>query len=108
MQTLDLNELTRGETDVLLGYDYGRRAREHFGLDALDAAGRKVVVLLPAGLDTIAPSFGQGFFGESALRLGRERFYDIYDFSDWPEDLRLQVDTGIERALMDRRAVLAA
>jgi len=108
MKIIDLSKMTQGETDVLLGYDFGRRARGEYRLDELDKLKEKVIVALPKELDTVTPSFAQGFFGKSVLQLGgRDEFYAIYDFGDWPDDMRLQIDSGIARALMDRTEIHA-
>ena len=109
MPMLDLSRMLESGVDVLLGYDYGVRARRELGLDDLDHSAEPVVVPFPEHLDTIAPSFAQGFFGKSVLAHdGRDGFYRAYDFSDWPEDLQLQIDAGVARVLMDRPAVAAA
>jgi hypothetical protein len=108
MTKVDLKQLTRGEVAVLLGFDYGKRARDHFRLDELDQDTEPVELVLPEELDTIAPSFVQGFFGKSALRFGdKQRFYAHYLFRGWPEDMILQIDTGLSRALMDRSSTVA-
>jgi hypothetical protein len=108
MTKVDLASLTRGEVAVLLGYEYGQRARGHFNLDVLDGDNEPVELVLPDDLDTIAPSFVQGFFGESALKFGnKERFYQHYLFRGWPEDMLLQIDTGLSRALMDRTSAVS-
>lgn len=107
MEKMDLGKLTQGEVAVLLGYDYGVTARKYFNLDALDLLQEPIGVILPDELDTIAPSFVQGFFGKSALVLGsRDAFFGHYQFDKWPDDMLLQVDTGVARALMDRSAVV--
>ncbi|NWJ24733.1 hypothetical protein [Rhizobium sp. RM] len=108
MTKVDLQRLTKGEVAVLLGFEYGKRARGHFNLDALDDDVEPVELVLPEDLDTIAPSFVQGFFGKSALKFGnKERFYQHYLFRGWPEDMLLQIDTGLSRALMDRSSAVS-
>ena len=109
MPMLDLSQMLEDGVDVLLGYDYGVEARRQLGLDDLDGSPETVVVPFPEHLDTIAPSFAQGFFGKSVLtHKGRDGFYRAYDFTDWPSDLKLQIDAGVARVLMDRSAVAAA
>lgn len=102
MKVLDLKKLTDGQVGVLFGYDLGTRSRKYFNLDDLDG-GEVVSVELPAELESIAPSFVQGFFGLSILKFGsRDRFYSHYKFDGWPSELLTQIDTGLARALMDR------
>ncbi|MGV1803793.1 hypothetical protein ACQZ6A_18165 [Agrobacterium vitis] len=108
MKQVDLKALTKGEIAVLLGFEYGKRARGHFNLDVLDSVDEPIELVLPSDLDTIAPSFVQGFFGKSALKFGnKERFYAHYLFRGWPEDMLLQIDTGLSRALMDRSSAVS-
>jgi hypothetical protein len=103
MKKIDLKKLTKGEVAVLLGYDYGVTARSFFNLDELDAADTPIQITLPPELDTIAPSFVQGFFGKSAHFFGnRKDFFNHYSFVGWPQDMITQIDTGLARALMDR------
>ena len=102
---IDLSEMTRGEVSILVGYAYGQRARGHYKLDALDDEIEPVVVARPPELETITPSFVQGFFGRSVLKIGRDNFYRRYRFEDWPKGLLDQVDAGLELALMDRPLV---
>jgi len=108
MRQIDLSECLDAKSDVLIGYEFGQRVRERFKMDSLDRNPDRIRVILPTRLDVIAPSFAQGFFGESVLRLGREGFFRRYDFSSWPPDMLMQVETGVLRALMDRDKVVAA
>lgn len=107
MSKIDLTRCLNAKSDVLVGYEYGQRVRNEFDLDNLDRGDGQVEVVLPARLDVVAPSFVQGFFGESVLRLGKEGFYERYSFSGWPRDMLVQVETGLLRALMNREKVLA-
>ena len=103
MKQINLSEMTKGEVDILLGFDYGSRARSHYKLDDIDNKLEAVIVSLPDELRTFTPSFAQGFFGKSALVLGgKEEFFKIYNFEGWSEDLIKQVESGIMRALMKR------
>jgi len=106
MPTIDLNQCLSPKSDVLIGYEYGQRVRNQLGLDQLDAVPEVVTVSFPGRLDLLAPSFAQGFFGKSVLRLGRDQFYVHYDFSGWPGVMRDQVETGVQRALMNREEVI--
>jgi hypothetical protein len=102
---IDLTEMTRGEVTILVGYSYGERARSNYDLDAVDEQDISVTIVRPPELETITPSFVQGFFGKSALKVGRENFFEHYKFQDWPRSLMDQVNAGIELALMDRPLV---
>lgn len=102
---LDLSRMTRGEVSILIGYKYGERARAEYGLDRLDQQNEAVDVILPPELKTITPSFVQGFFGKSALVLGRAEFFERYHFLNWPRALLDQIEAGIELALMERPLV---
>lgn len=101
-ERIDFGIMTRGEVSILIGYQYGQKAREKLGIDRLDQHETPVTIIRPPELTTITPSFVQGFFGRSALQLGRDGFYNQYRFEGWPTELLQQVDAGIELALMDR------
>ena len=102
---IDLTEMTRGEVNILVGYSYGEKARLSYDLDAVDEQDIPVTIILPHELETITPSFVQGFFGKSVLKVGRKKFFEHYKFQDWPRSLMDQVNAGIELALMDRPLV---
>jgi len=107
MFTVDLEKLTRGEVTSLSGQPRGLEARKYFDLNQLDEVDEHVIVTAPENLEALTPSFVQGMFANSVHRLGRERFFDHYQFAISPE-LRADIDVGIERALMRREIAGAA
>ena len=103
MATVDLARLTKNEVSMLTGHERGVQARLLFSLDSLEADDDVVQIVAPTNLDTITPSFVQGFLARSISRLGRERLLTKYDFSTLPAVLREDFVTGIERLTMHAR-----
>lgn len=108
MTNIDLATLTRGEVRNLSGHERGLAARREFNLDAIDATGDPVRVVVPAELDAITSSFFQGMFAKSVQKFAnREEFLDQYRFEASPVILR-QVQRGIDRIVTERGNVLSA
>ncbi len=103
MATVDLARLTKNEVSMLTGHERGVQARALFSLDSLDVQDDVVRIVAPTNLDTITPSFVQGFLARSISQLGRDRLFTKYDFSTLPAALREDFVTGIERLAMHAR-----
>ncbi len=103
MATVDLARLTKNEVSMLTGHERGVQARELFSLDRLEALNDVVRIVAPASLDTITPSFVQGFLARSISELGRDQLLSKYDFSNLPAVLREDFVTGIERLAIHAR-----
>lgn len=102
MKMLDLRPATNGKSTILAGFEKGQRVRNMLQVDDLDDAIENVIVLRGDELRTIAPSFVQGLFGKSAVKMGRDGFFAKYHFDKWPPNLVSQVEAGVLRALMTR------
>ena len=107
MQTIELEQLTKGEVHNLSGHDRGQAARNHFKLSELDGGRETVVIHVPADVYTITSSFFQGMFAESVKALGtRERFLERYQFDADPIVLQ-QIEQGIRASLMKRTPIIS-
>lgn len=102
MHQIDLGKLTKGEVRMLSGHPRGLKAREYFNLDALDAQPEPVSVLAPRDLDTITPSFIQGFLADSLSSLGSESFPSKFDLSQLSSLLREDFRVGMDRLIRQR------
>ena len=90
------------EGPVYTGRDRGERLRTDLHLDAVDASGDIVEVMIPATTYTISSSFFLGLFGPSVVNAGsKEAFYTRYHFQS-PSFLREVVDSYVSRALQAR------
>jgi hypothetical protein len=107
MVTVDLARLTKDEVSMLTGHERGVQARALFSLDSLEAQDDVVRIVAPTSLDTITPSFVQGFLARSISELGRDQLLSKYDFSTLPAALREDFVTGIERLTMHARRISA-
>lgn len=105
MAQVDLLDLTKGKVRMLSGHPRGLSAREYYNLDKLEGKDEVIVVIAPDKLDTITPSFVQGFFGAAVANLGRDRTLKHYDFSKLPSYLAQDLTIGIDRLAL--RANLA-
>lgn len=100
MAQIDLKLLTKGEVFMLSGAPRGVAARELFKLDQLEQTDEAISICAPEDLDTVTPSFVQGFLAKSVVNLGAERFKSRFDLSGLPEYLAKDFLVGIERLLM--------
>lgn len=100
MAQIDLEKLTKGEVFMLSGAPRGVAARELFRLDEIEQGNETISISAPDDLDTVTPSFVQGFLAKSVVNLGAERFKSRFDLSALPEELVKDFRVGIERLLM--------
>jgi hypothetical protein len=109
MREINFRDLTNdGEVRNLSGHERGLAARAKYNLDAADAAGDEVKVIVPEDIYSVTASFFQGMFAESVRRAGaRDVFLARYAFDAAPVVLR-QIERGIEASLMKRGSILAA
>lgn len=109
MKIIDLKNLTDGERfHSLSGFQLGKNARAHFGLDELDVAEDAVSVIVPDHVFNVAPSFFQGMFAESVRRFHTlDAFLNHYRF-DVDAVVMRQVLRGINACLNKRDVIEAA
>ena len=100
MPEIDLSLLTKDKVTMLTGHPRGLSARELYNLDQLDSSIDAVSIVAPEGLDTITPSFVQGFLAGSLRAIGVERLRKKYDLSHLPSFLQDDFETGIQRLLL--------
>lgn len=90
------------EGPVYTGRDRGERLRLQLKLDALDAEGRLVRVVIPEETYSISSSFFLGLFGPSIIKSGsRELFLERYKFIT-SSFLVSVIEKHIVRALQER------
>ncbi|MBR9841448.1 MAG: hypothetical protein GYB50_26880 [Rhodobacteraceae bacterium] len=97
MVEVDLGKLTSATSKVLAGHQRGVAARAQYELDRLEEADQVIDILAPKHLETISPSFVQGFLGESIRRMGQARVRTKFNFGSLPQFLRDDFDIGIKR-----------
>jgi hypothetical protein len=106
MVEIRLEQLTRGEVNVLSGHERGLTARSHFDMDRLDASGEHVDIVIPDTLEAVTPSFVQGFLGRSFNSLGGKsavmRRYHLIGRALVIDDFL----AGIDRLGFDRKALI--
>lgn len=104
MQTIDLEELTgNGKVHNLSGHVRGLAARNAFGLDALDAAGDPVQVIVPDHVYSLSPSFVQGLFSASVKAVGNDPSAFFSRYLIVASDLvRRQIDRAMANITLDR------
>jgi hypothetical protein len=100
MKRIELKSVVGNDVRVLIGQDRGAAVREAFELDALDRDAEPVEVIAPENLKTLTPSFVQGLFAQSVLRLGEANFYKHYVFDK--DALLGDVRAGVDRVLTSR------
>ena len=104
MATVDLTMLTRGEVRMLTGLPRGLSARDHFELDRLDQLGEPIVIVAPEDLDTVTPSFVQGFLARSLITLGTGGFMAKFDLSKLDGLIAADFRIGMERLVRRKSA----
>ena len=100
MTKIDFEQLAKG-TRVLIGHEKGLATRSKLNLDELDRAPDEVVVVVPASLKSITPSYVQGLFAGSVRRLGETGFFRHYRF-EAPGSVISDIRAGVDRILTDR------
>lgn len=104
MATVNLRDLTRGEVRMLTGRPRGVSARELYKLDELDSKDEIVVIVAPDDLDTVTPSFVQGFLGRSLALRGAASFMKKFDLSRLDSLLAEDFRVGMERLIYRKAA----
>ena len=104
MTQIDLGKLTSEKSKVLAGHLRGVAARELYELDQLEAAGERIAVLAPKYLETISPSFVQGFLGDTVAHAKPDEVERMFDFSSLPPFLRDDFRIGLERLFLRYQA----
>lgn len=95
-------DLAKYNGPVYTGRARGELLRESLHLDAMDAEGTPVRVLVPTETYTVSSSFFLGLFGPSVVKAGsKEAFYNRYNFQA-PSFLKEVMDGYVARALQTR------
>lgn len=95
-------DLAKYNGPVYTGRQRGELLRETLHLDAMDAEGAIVSVVVPTETYTVSSSFFLGLFGPSVVKAGsKEAFYKRYDFQA-PAFLQEVMDGYVARALQTR------
>lgn len=95
-----------GKVTNLSGKERGIAARAEFKLDALDDVAGTIEIVVPEYVDTISPSYFQGLFSISILKLkGRENFLNKYHFQASPQVMEW-VELGIRNATSSRKPLI--
>src|SRR3569833_4001603 len=101
---LDLTPITDGTVSLLAGQPRGLAARDQLGVDALDDVSTVVRVIVPGSVSAITPSFVQGFFGNSAIKLkSKANVTRHYDVSNLPEGIKQDILVGLDRLFHENR-----
>ena len=95
----------KGTVNNLSGKERGIAARQKFKLDQFDTENEKIDVLIPETMDVITPSFFQGLFSQSIIKLGgKDAFLKHYKFKASAEIMKW-INRGIDRCVMKRSAL---
>ncbi|MCA0963203.1 hypothetical protein [Salipiger bermudensis] len=98
MVEIDLGSLTKANSKVLAGHIRGVAASEFYKLDELEVSGSEpLTIVAPQHLETISPSFVQGFLGETMKRIGPAALSARLDFSRLKPFLQDDFEIGIQR-----------
>ena len=93
---------------VYTGRDKGQSIREKNKLDKIDQDPlTNVIILVPDNAFSLNSSFFLGLLGKSIRAAGsREKFLDKFKFK-YPPHIGEYIDSGIERALLERTSLLS-
>ena len=104
MVNIDLSKLTSANSKVLAGHQRGVAARELYHIDDLERDFTSpIVVTAPSHLETISPSFVQGFLGATLKKIGPNALQRLLDFSELKPFLRDDCNIGIKRLTLRSR-----
>ncbi|KKJ78287.1 hypothetical protein WH95_02970 [Kiloniella litopenaei] len=106
MVEVNLAKATKGGSiNNLSGKDRGIAVRRFLKIDEYDSSKEVVHVRVPDDMDVITPSFFQGLFSQSIVKLGgKDGFVNQYKFHANAE-LMKWINRGIDRSLMKRTAL---
>jgi hypothetical protein len=93
---------------VYTGRDRGESIREKNNLDKIDQdPSTNVIILVPDNAFSLNSSFFLGLLGKSIRAAGsREKFLAKFKFKK-PPHIEEYIDSGIERALLERTSLLS-
>jgi|Transcript_31423 hypothetical protein len=98
MVQIDLSELTSAHSKVLAGHQRGVAARALYHIDDLDEDNvSDLVIVAPGQLETISPSFVQGFLGATLKKIGPDALKKRLNLSALKPFLRDDFIIGIQR-----------
>lgn len=103
MVQIELEELTKGEVRMLTGHPRGLSARGLYNLDEYDVSDEKITIIAPDNLDTVSPSFVQGFLSGSLNHMGSDSFLERIDLSRLPNFIREDFSIGMQRLVARAR-----
>ena len=103
---IDLEKYRTPRAKIFTGRDRGEEVRIESGIDELETQNEKVEIIIPDNLYSINPSFFEELFIKVVRKLGEEKFYEKFHFTNrgkynYSKPLR----EAIDRILRDKTAI---
>jgi len=80
MTRIDLSNYRKSGIKVFSGAGLGSDLRDTLKLDVKDNEAEKITIVIPKDTWDLTPSFFQGLFTKSITKLGKDKFYEKYEF----------------------------
>jgi hypothetical protein len=103
---IDLQKHLFHDALIFTGRDRGMKVRDDAKIDKLEAENDKVIISIPKNIITISPSFLEEFFFNVVKKLGRDSFFQKFEF-DNPGGYKIQknLELAIKRIIRRSNAL---
>ena len=103
---IDLNKFRSENSKVFTGRNRGLTVRKSSKIDELEKSNEKVKIIIPSDLFSINPSFFEEFLYNVVQKLGKEAFYEKFEFENKGEYEHVEdLEEGIKRILRRSNAL---
>jgi len=94
------------EAKIFTGRDRGKDVRVKSNIDELESQNDKIVFVIPANIYSINPSFFEELFVNVVKKLGKEAFFEKFQFSNEGEyKYEKPLSEAISRILREKTAL---
>lgn len=101
-----LNDWRVGDSKVFTGRDRGKYVREKSKIDEVEAANDTVDVIIPEYIFSINPSFLEELFVNIVKKLGKEGFYEKFNFiNEGKYNYKKPLSSAVNRILRKNTAL---
>lgn len=105
--TIDLENFKTIGSKVFTGRNRGIDVRNESKIDQLEGKSIKIVIKIPEDIRSINPSFLEEFLLNVVSKLGKQKFYEKFEFQNQSKryDIATDLDEAIDRILRNENAL---
>ena len=91
---------------IFTGRDRGEYVRNKSKIDKIERENEEVIIVIPDNLYSINPSFFEELFVNVVTKLGKEKFYEKFNFkNDGKYNYEKPLKEAVERILREKTAL---